>query len=103
LKSAAFSGRRRGQRQSRPDRERTQRDPAAFSHLEETAMPLLYYRAKPDRRFGLVLIAVFTLGILGGSLATFLNGGHVPEAQTAVIVQQAKATAPLQGAVVSFK
>jgi hypothetical protein len=69
-------------------------DPAAFSQLEETAMSILYYRTKPDRRFGFVLIAVFALGILGGSLATFLNGGHVPESQTAT-VHLTKTAAPL--------
>jgi hypothetical protein len=57
-------------------------------------MSLSYYRTKPDRRFGFVLIAVFALGILGGSLATFLNGGHVPVSQTAT-VHQAKTIAPL--------
>ncbi len=57
-------------------------------------MSLSYYRTKPDRRFGFVLIAVFTLGILGGSLATFLNGGHVPASGTAV-VHLTKTTAPL--------
>jgi hypothetical protein len=57
-------------------------------------MSLSYYRTKPDRRFGFVLIAVFTLGILGGSLATFLNGGHVPVSQTAVHVTTTT-TAPL--------
>jgi hypothetical protein len=57
-------------------------------------MSLSYYRTKPDRRFGFVLIAVFTLGILGGSLATFLNGGVVPVTQTA-IVHVTKTTAPL--------
>jgi hypothetical protein len=57
-------------------------------------MSLLYYRTKPDRRFGLVLIAIFALGILGGSLATFLNGGVVPGTQTAT-VHHSKTTAPL--------
>lgn len=57
-------------------------------------MSLLQYRTKPDRRFGIVLIAVFTLGILGGSLATFLNDGHVPVSGTAV-VHLTKTTAPL--------
>ena len=42
-------------------------------------MPLSYHRTRPDRRFGYVLIAVFTLGMLGGALATYLNGGHVPQ------------------------
>ena len=57
-------------------------------------MPLQHYRAKPDRRFGFVLVAVFALGILGGALATFLNGGHVPQAQTTT-VHLTKTTAPL--------
>jgi hypothetical protein len=57
-------------------------------------MPLLYYRTKPDRRFGFVLIAVFALGIVGGALATFLNGGVVPEAQTAT-VHLTRTAAPL--------
>ena len=57
-------------------------------------MSLFHYRTRPDRRFGFVLIAVFTLGILGGSLATFLNDGHVPVSGTA-IVHLTKANAPL--------
>jgi hypothetical protein len=69
-------------------------DPAAFSRREETAMSLDYNRRKPDRRFGFVLIAIFTLGILGGSVATFLNGGEVPVSHTA-IVDLTKTTAPL--------
>jgi hypothetical protein len=94
LKSAAASSGARGQRQSRPDREATSSDPAAFSQLEETAMSLFHYRTRPDRRFGFVLIAVFTLGILGGSLATFLNGGVVPATHTAT-VHLTKTAAPL--------
>jgi hypothetical protein len=94
LTRAAASSGAGGQRQSRPDREGTRCDPAAFSQLEETAMSLSYYRTKPDRRFGFVLIAVFTLGILGGSLATFLNDGVVPVTHTA-IVHVTKPTAPL--------
>jgi hypothetical protein len=43
----------------------------------------LSYRRRLDRRFGFVLIAIFTLGVLGGALATALNGGDVPDAQTA--------------------
>ena len=42
-------------------------------------MSLSYIRTRPDRRFGYVLIAVFTIGILGGALATILNGGTVPD------------------------
>lgn len=57
-------------------------------------MSLLYYPRKPDRRFGFVLLAIFMIGILGGSLATFLNGGAVPEAHAA-IVHVMKLTAPL--------
>ena len=42
-------------------------------------MSLLHNRTKPDRRAGIVLITVFTLGILGASLAAFLNGGDLPQ------------------------
>jgi hypothetical protein len=62
--------------------------------LEETAMPLRYNRTRGDRRFGYVLIAVFTLGILGAALATYLNGGHVPQANAGVQLF-AKTTAPV--------
>ena len=48
-------------------------------------MTLSYIRTKPDRRCGYVLIAVFALGILGGTLATILNGGTVPEGQATVL------------------
>ena len=59
-------------------------------------MSLSYYsrRTRPDRRFGFVLIAVFALGILGGALATYLNGGHVPQAD-AGSPHLAKTTAPV--------
>jgi len=53
-----------------------------------------YSRTTLDRRFGYVLIAIFTLGILGGALATALNGGDVPDAQTTT-VHFIKATTPL--------
>lgn len=56
-------------------------------------MSVLYIRrARPDRGFGYVLIAIFTLGILGGLLATYLNGGHVPEVRASSL-QLAKTTA----------
>ena len=48
-------------------------------------MTLSYTRTKPDRRCGYVLIVVFALGILGGTLATILNGGTVPEGQATVL------------------
>ncbi len=54
----------------------------------------LYARRKPDRRFGYVLIAVFTLGILGGALATYLNGGDVPQVHASARYL-AKTTAPV--------
>ena len=56
----------------------------------------LYYmrRTRPDRRFGYVLIAIFTLGILGGALATYLNGGHVPAVHASAL-QLTKTTAPV--------
>jgi hypothetical protein len=57
-------------------------------------MSLLFYRTKPDRRAGLVLIAVFTLGFLGASLATIMNGGELPRAPAAS-VHLAKIAAPL--------
>jgi hypothetical protein len=56
-------------------------------------MPLTYRRTRPDRRFGYVLIAVFTLGILGAALATYLNGGHVPQVNASAL-HLAKTTAP---------
>jgi len=46
-------------------------------------MSLLYYRTKPDRRAGIVLIAVFALGILGASLAAAMNGGELPRTASA--------------------
>jgi hypothetical protein len=46
-------------------------------------MSLLYFRTKPDRRAGIVLIAVFALGILGASLATAMNGGNLPQTASA--------------------
>ena len=48
-------------------------------------MSLSYTRTRPDRRFGYVLIAVFTIGILGGALATVLNGGTVPDTHATVL------------------
>jgi hypothetical protein len=57
-------------------------------------MPLKYNRTRGDRRFGYVLIAVFTLGILGAALATYLNGGHVPQVHAGV-PHLAKTTAPV--------
>jgi hypothetical protein len=57
-------------------------------------MPLIYRHTKPDRRFGIVLIAVFILGILGATLATVINGGEVPQAATATI-HLIKASEPL--------
>ena len=46
-------------------------------------MSLSYRRTRPDRRFGIVLIAVFAIGILGATLATIINGGEMPEAAPA--------------------
>ena len=57
-------------------------------------MSLSYHRTRPDRRFGFVLIVVFTIGILGASLATVMNGGKVPHSATAT-VHLTKASAPL--------
>ena len=57
-------------------------------------MSLSYHRTRPDRRFGTVLIVVFALGILGGSLATIMNGGEVP-VSTAATLHLAKASRPL--------
>lgn len=57
-------------------------------------MSLLYYRTKPDRRAGFVLIVVFTLGILGASLAAAMNGGDLPQSASAS-VHLPKMTAPL--------
>jgi hypothetical protein len=57
-------------------------------------MALSYKRTRLDRRFGFVLIAVFALGILGGTLATAMNGGQVPDTQTTT-VHLIKMTAPL--------
>lgn len=57
-------------------------------------MSLSYHRTRPDRRFGFVLIVVFTIGILGASLATIRNGGEVP-AQATATVHLTKAAAPL--------
>ena len=55
-----------------------------------------HYDTKPDRRAGIVLIAVFVLGILGASLATVMNGGELPESATATAtVHLTKMTAPL--------
>ena len=53
-----------------------------------------YHRSRPDRRFGIVLIAVFTLGILGASLATIMNGGELPQSAAAT-VHLTKTSAPL--------
>jgi hypothetical protein len=57
-------------------------------------MSLSYRHTRPDRRFGIVLIAVFTLGILGATLATVMNGGELPES-TSAIVHLTKASSPL--------
>lgn len=57
-------------------------------------MSLLHYRTKPDRRAGLVVIAVFILGILGASLACVMNGGHLPQAAVTK-VQYMKLVAPM--------
>jgi hypothetical protein len=57
-------------------------------------MSLLYYRTRPDSRAGIVLIAVFVLGILGGSLACALNGGAPPQTASAK-VHYTKLTAPM--------
>lgn len=57
-------------------------------------MSLLHNRTTPDRRCGFVLIAIFVFGVLGGALATFLNGGDVPDTQTA-IVHELKLSEPL--------
>jgi hypothetical protein len=53
-----------------------------------------YHDTRPDHRAGFVLIAVFTLGILGASLATVINGGEVPDS-THATVHLTKATSPL--------
>jgi hypothetical protein len=58
-------------------------------------MSLLYYRNKPDRRAGFVLIAVFMLGVVGALLATAMNGGHMPEQPDPAIVYLTKITAPM--------
>ena len=52
------------------------------------------YDTKPDRRAGIVLIAVFVLGMLGASLATVMNGGDLPQSASAT-VHLTKMTAPL--------
>ncbi len=57
-------------------------------------MSLLHYRTKPDRRAGLVLIAVFVLGILGASLACVMNGGCLPQSAAAK-VHYTKLAAPM--------
>jgi len=57
-------------------------------------MSLSYTRTRPDRRFGYVLIAVFTIGILGGALATILNGGTVPD-DHATVLHLTNTAAPL--------
>jgi hypothetical protein len=46
-------------------------------------MSRLNYRSKPDRRAGLVLIAIFTIGMLGASVAAALNGGKPPQSAAA--------------------
>lgn len=43
------------------------------------------HRTRPDHRFGVVLIVVFTIAILGASLATIMNGGQVPESAFATV------------------
>lgn len=53
-----------------------------------------YYDTKPDHRAGIVLIAVFVLGILGASLATVMNGGELPQSASAT-VHLTRMTAPL--------
>ena len=57
-------------------------------------MSLTYYRSKPDLRAGFVLIAVFTIGMLGASLAAALNGGEAPQTITSD-VRMVRATAPM--------
>jgi hypothetical protein len=57
-------------------------------------MSLSDHRTRPDRRFGIVLIVVFTIGILGASLATIKNGGEVPKSAFAT-VHLTKSPAPL--------
>lgn len=57
-------------------------------------MSLLLFRPRPDRCAGLVLIAIFTLGILGGALATATNGGNPPRT-TAAKLQRTTITAPM--------
>ncbi len=57
-------------------------------------MSLLHCRTKPDRRAGLVLIAVFTLGILGASFACVMNGGCLPPSAAAK-VHYTKVAAPM--------
>jgi hypothetical protein len=58
-------------------------------------MSLSNYRTTPDRRAGIVLIAVFTLGILGASLAAIINGGQVPAQSASATVHLTKLSAPL--------
>lgn len=58
-------------------------------------MSLSYYRTRPDRRFGIVLIVVFTIGILGASLATVMNGGEVPEPASATTFHLTNSSSPL--------
>jgi hypothetical protein len=53
-----------------------------------------HYDTKPDHRAGIVLIAVFVLGILGASLATAMNGGDLPQSASAT-VHLTKIAAPL--------
>lgn len=57
-------------------------------------MSLIHFRTRPDRRAGLVLIAVFTLGILGASLAAATNGGNLLRTASAKL-QHTKITAPM--------
>lgn len=57
-------------------------------------MSLLHFRTRPDRRAGLVLIAIFTLGMLGASLAIAMNGGNVPQ-PALTKVHPTKITAPM--------
>jgi hypothetical protein len=79
-----------------PDRKQGIEPKAFRQRLSErrAAMSLLNYRAKPDRRAGVVLIAVFVLGILGASLAAAMNGGEPPQSVSA-IMHLTKVTAPL--------
>ena len=58
-------------------------------------MSLSTSRTSPDRRAGLILAAVFSLGILGATLAVITNDGQVPAQPASAAVHLAKLSAPL--------